>query len=200
MMPVADAEDVPAVQHEHLVGDLDVPHAVLRARACRSARGRVRAPEAVAVATSLQPAGLLAALERRLDAAERAVIRAAERGVERRVGLAVAAAEAVPVVGPVARHRQQVPGDARHLARRGRDQRPVGRAARIAVAVAVPQARHAREVRRPAIFSASTSSTSVYSPSPPATKSASSSRSVRSGRAATWPPTQQHRLLGRRAA
>ena len=90
MMPVADAEDVPAVQDEHLVGDLDVADAVAVDQHVDLLDDGVGAPVAVAVGRLAHAAGLLAALERGLDAAERAVVGTAERRVERGVGLAVA--------------------------------------------------------------------------------------------------------------
>ncbi len=60
-------------------------------------------PETVRIHGVLQPQLLLAGLERRLDAAERALVRAPERGVDGGVRLALRLTEAVPVVGPVLR-------------------------------------------------------------------------------------------------
>ena len=102
-------------------------------------------PGPVAVRALADAGGALAVLERRLDAAERAVVGAPQRGVERRVGLPVAAVEAVPVVRPVAVHGQQVPGDAGHRRFQVAHQGTVGRAAD-RPALAVEQAADLREV------------------------------------------------------
>ena len=135
------------------------------------------------------PPACFAALERGLDAAERAVVGAAERRVERGVGLAVAGRRGSASCGrgswSMGSRSQATPGIS---SSRSATSGAVRRAAQPAV-VAIPQAGHAGRDRAPASSAPATSSTSVCSPSPPATKSASSSRSVRSGRAATWPPT-----------
>ncbi len=132
---VADAEHVVAVQHEHLVHELDVLHAVLLDEEIDFLDHALRRPQAV---------GGLA--ERRVDAAERALVGAAEARVHRDVGRAVMnVLEAVPVVGAVLLHRQQVPGDARHLAVEIVHQFAV-RVGADRFAVAVPQARDLREV------------------------------------------------------
>ena len=70
-------DDVADVEHEHLVGELDVPHAVLVHEQIDFLDDALRAPEAVGIHSFLQPQLLLAGLERRLDAAERALVRAA---------------------------------------------------------------------------------------------------------------------------
>ena len=103
------------VQDEHLVGNLDVPYAVRVDEKINFLDDALRAPEPVAVHGAVQPCRLFALLERRLNTTERAVIRAAERRVDRRVGLPLQMAEAVPVVRAVLAHGQQVPGDAGHF-------------------------------------------------------------------------------------
>src|SRR5262249_58227608 len=75
-----------------------------------------RAPEGVAVGAGAVAGARLAALEGRLDAAEAALVGTSERGVEGGVWGARRLAEAVPVVGAVALHRQEVEGRARHRA------------------------------------------------------------------------------------
>src|SRR5262249_51875695 len=97
-------------------GDLDVAHAVLRDQQIDLADDALRTPEAIAVRRLLQSGFLLAGLERRLNAAERAGVRTPERRVDRRVRLArVDVVEAVPGVRAVLRHGQQVPREAGHL-------------------------------------------------------------------------------------
>ena len=93
------ADHVTFVEHEHLVDDLVGLDAVGVVQVVDFRRHRLRAAHAVAVGA-----------ERRVDAAERALIRTAQRGVDRGVGLPrFQIAEALPVVGPVFLHRQQIP-------------------------------------------------------------------------------------------
>ena len=153
---------------------------------------RVGAPVAVAVGRlAARPPACFAALERRLDAAERAVVGAAERGVERGVGLAVAGRRGSASCGRGS--GPSAAGPRRRRASRRPGRRPAaGPACRQRPAVLRDTTGRAPAPKSGAgVFRASTRSTSVCSPSPAATKSASSSRSVRSGRAATWPPTSR---------
>ena len=69
------------------------------------------------------------------------MIRAPQRGVERGVWLALKVAEAVPVVGAVLRHRQQVPSLIGNILVEVGNQRPIGDIAK-AVVGAIPQSRH----------------------------------------------------------
>ena len=103
-------------------------------------------PETIAVDVFAQAERLLARLERRLDAAERAVIRAAERGVNRRVWFAIDPAETMPIVRSVPRHRQQIPGDAGDLVLYVLDQRS-RRIRRDSRSLAVDEPAHPPQVR-----------------------------------------------------
>src|SRR5204862_1839542 len=98
---IADSEDVARVEHEHLVSDFDVAHAVRVDQSIDLLDDAIDAPESIAVDALLQPQHPLASLERRLDAAERALVGAPERRVNRRIRLARTAAETVPVVRAV---------------------------------------------------------------------------------------------------
>ena len=84
-------------------------------------------------------------LEWRLDAAERAMVRTAQRRVDGRVRLALEIAEAVPVVRAVPVHRQQVPGAAGHLGLDVHDQRR-GRIAHDLLARSIDEAADLRQV------------------------------------------------------
>ena len=136
-----------AVEHEHLVGDLDVPHAVVIDQNIDLANDLVGAPVTIAVGGFAHPRGALAGPERGLDTAETAMVGAAERGVERGIRLPTLAAQAMPVVRPVAAHRQQVPCWPRHGGVEIIDQRAV-RIGPGRIAIAVPQARHLVESGR----------------------------------------------------
>ena len=79
---IADAKHVAHVQHEHFVGEFDVSHAVLVHEQIDFVDHPLWAPEPVAVHVGVEPERMFTALERRLNTAERAVIRAAAAGVE----------------------------------------------------------------------------------------------------------------------
>ena len=110
-----------------------------------SSTTRRRRPETVAVGLGAQPHHLLARLEWRLDAAERTPIGTAQRRVNRGVRLALEIAEAMPVVGAVARHRQQIPRDAPHVGIEVLDERRRGIANRVPV-IPIHQATNSREI------------------------------------------------------
>ena len=55
------------MEHEHFVGDLDVPHPVLIDQGVELRHNRFNTPEPIAVRTGLQPQLSLAALKRRLN-------------------------------------------------------------------------------------------------------------------------------------
>ena len=113
--PVADRLDVTGIEHEHLVSNFQVADAVLRDQRVDLGEDCGRAPHAIAVHRLACCRGLVSRSERRLDAAERAVIRAAERRVNRAVWLAIHVPEAMPVVRAIPVHGQKVPGQPGHL-------------------------------------------------------------------------------------
>ena len=170
-----------AVQHEHLVDELDVLDAVVVDEVVDLLHHRV----GLHMRYADFPNGALMQQKR-------APVRAAEARVDRRVRRAVVdVLEAVPVVRAVAVHGEQVPGDARHLVVEVGD--AAARSARGHDAARRPATRgtgsSAKSSRR--AFSACAVLQIVTGPSRSQTKSTASSRIVCSGSAAGWVPVMR---------
>ena len=97
---LADGAHVPVVQDEHLIDDFEGLHAVNAIEMIHFGDYALGIPHAVAVGS-----------KGRVDAAEGALIRAAQRGVDGGIGLARGEiSEALPVVRAVLGHGEQMPG------------------------------------------------------------------------------------------
>src|SRR5207249_4440653 len=106
---------MPCIEYKHFVCDLDVSHAITVNEFVDLSDHGLRAPEAVAIHAIFVARYKFTTLERRLNAAETAAIRTSQRRIESSVWLTSGLAKAMPVVGPITVHWQEVPCHPGHL-------------------------------------------------------------------------------------